>query len=162
MTELHINLSKKASFAEWFLIFVPFVLTVVFLLLYSTTILGTYVSLVFLIGLYAVILFILVVVLVFTGLASKLRWQTKKYIVTQDRIIAIDGIIGQRQRIYNLKGITSMQLQQTPLMKLLDSGVITFSFMGGGAINLRNINSPTKHMTLIQEILDKGFIEEAE
>jgi len=72
----------------------------------------------------------------------------------------VDGILGSRERIHNLKGATHMQLYQDPIAKHFNYGTITIFFLGGSEVNLTNIRNPHIRLTHIQSLLDKGYIEE--
>lgn len=85
------------------------------------------------------------------------QWKANYYKVTPDAIQITCGVLGTSQRSYGLKGVTSVELIQSPLMKLVNCGTITFKFMGGGTVNIYKIPNPYKNMEYIQQIIYKGF-----
>ncbi|MBI2620932.1 PH domain-containing protein [candidate division WWE3 bacterium] len=89
---------------------------------------------------------------------EKRLWKAKQYIITPESVDIIDTTFGARHNSYGLKGITSINLHQTPLSKLSDYGTITINFMGGSSVSIRNIPNPEKHLGLIQQLINKGEI----
>gem|GEM_PF-1868255 len=80
--------------------------------------------------------------------------------MNKDRVIVIDGILGSRERIHNLKGATNMQLSQGLFGKHFNYGTIIIYFMGGNEVHLTDIQFPYHYLKQIQSLMDKGYIEQ--
>jgi len=114
--------------------------------------------------LYLSVILIFLLLLLFTGLlfvsatTCKMRWRGKSYIITPDQIVIVDGVWSKRHRASNLKGMVGMTLEQTFMAKMLGFGTVSVKFMGGGELNIRNIDEPETVMNYISEMARNGFV----
>lgn len=67
-------------------------------------------------------------------------------------------MIGSDKTSYGLKGVISMCVHQSMLMKMLGYGNLTFYFLGGSSVTLRNIPNPNQYLENIQQLISKGHV----
>jgi uncharacterized membrane protein YdbT with pleckstrin-like domain len=109
-------------------------------------------------SLFLLLLFLTILSIVF----EKRRWSTEQYVITPENVEVVVGLIGMSRSSYGLRGVVAMNVNQSPLAKYLGYGTITLRFMGGGSMDIKNIEEPEKHMHMIQQLMNKGAIEKDE
>jgi hypothetical protein len=92
--------------------------------------------------------------------SSELNWKAKEYTINKERLTVINKGLKTTEKVYNLRGLTGMRLEQNLVASKLGYGNIIFTFMGGGEANIRNVLGPHDEMARIQDLLDDGYILE--
>lgn len=157
MLEIRIKRSNKALLVELLSIIFPLTLLYLGILVFIFFIFSLKISTIILAFVTIATSVVYICVVLQLIISKKLIWRTKEYVINKDRVIVMDGIIGSRERINNLKGLTNMQFYQDALGKHFNYGTITLYFLGGGEVNFRDIDTPHLYMKNIQSLIDNGY-----
>ena len=90
---------------------------------------------------------------------SKKFWNMREYIVTPQNIMDCEGLFGSNCISYELKGMTSMEVHQTPLGKKFNYGNLIIKFMGGSAFLMKNVPAPELLLHKIRRLISSGSVE---
>lgn len=104
-------------------------------------------------------------VLVLSGLGDVLRWSSEQYIVTDRRVIQIEGVLSKNCLDSSLEKINDVQLQQSLFGRIFDYGTIEILTASEEAVNrMEAIAHPIEFKRAMQEARARydGYLDHGE
>ena len=80
-----------------------------------------------------------------------IRRYSRKYIITNRKVIIKDGILANYQDIIPIKNIRTLRIEQTPLQRVLNIGTVILAIPGGQkrGIRIKNVARPAALVDII-------------
>lgn len=147
--EINITPSKKACKAEWYFFVSPVILGILILATLASVYLANFMPILWILIADFILLVVLAIVVLLSGYMAKTNWEQTKYMITKDKVTAFEG---DNQKTYGMRGYTSMRLDKSLIQRVFKSGKITLFFMGGGSVELDNVDNPEMIIDRIEKL----------